>query len=336
MRSWWRRVSERRSAGDGGAPDGGARHPAGAGDWRRGRQFPVGRAGDRPAGTRDRHAGDGSAAGRGGAEPAVAQLGGTRDPRAGAGRLRRARARWLPPEPAPGSSAEPAPNPDLPRIGFVGAGRVGTALGVALRRAGWPVTAVASRDPGRRDRFVGLVPGAHGFAEGPAVLDEVDVVFVTVPDDAIAGVASQLRLYSGQAIVHTSGVLPASVLAPAMAAGTEAGSFHPLVAFADLDAALAALPGATVAIEGDEPLMPLLGDLAGALGARAVRRDGGRQAAPPCGGRAGGRWARRAPGRDRAAGGAAPASARRRPCARTVGWPARGWTMPRVSASARR
>ena len=44
-----------------------------------------------------------------------------------------------------------------PIIGIVGAGAVGTALGVALTRAGWPVHAVASRDPGRRERFRSLV-----------------------------------------------------------------------------------------------------------------------------------------------------------------------------------
>jgi len=133
------------------------------------------------------------------------------------------------------------------------------------------VTAVASRDPARREAFVALVPGAKGFEAPHAVVDESDLLFVTVPDDAIADVAAGIRLYSGQAIVHTSGALPAAVLAPAMAAGTEAGSFHPLVAFADLDAALAALPGATVAIEGDEGLLPLLSDLAAATGARPVR-----------------------------------------------------------------
>ncbi len=184
-----------------------------------------------------------------------------------------ARAPESPPTPGavPAPGGVPEPGEHLPRLGFVGAGRVGTALGVALRRAGWPVPAVASRDPERRDRFVALVPGARAYAEPQAVLDQVDLVFLAVPDDAVVEVAAQMRLYSGQAIVHTSGVLPSSVLAPAMAAGTEAGSFHPLVAFADLDAALAALPGSMIAIEGDEPLLPLLADLAEALGARPVR-----------------------------------------------------------------
>ncbi|HEY5630159.1 MAG TPA: 2-dehydropantoate 2-reductase N-terminal domain-containing protein, partial [Candidatus Limnocylindrales bacterium] len=50
-----------------------------------------------------------------------------------------------------------------PVVGIVGAGAVGTALGVALSRAGWPVAAVASRDEARRERFRSLVPGARGF-----------------------------------------------------------------------------------------------------------------------------------------------------------------------------
>ena len=103
------------------------------------------------------------------------------------------------------------------------------------------------------------------------MLDDVDVAFLTVPDDAIAGVAARLRLYSGQALVHTSGLLPASVLEPARAAGTMIGSFHPLVAFADADRALADLRAAVIALEGDEPLVAMLAELAEALGAQPVR-----------------------------------------------------------------
>ena len=158
-----------------------------------------------------------------------------------------------------------------PVIGIVGAGAVGTALGVALSRAGWRVGAVASRDPERRARFRSLVPGSRAFPEAAAVLDECHLALLAVPDDALAGIAATLRLYSGQAIVHTSGLHGADVLAPALAAGTSAGSFHPLVAFADLDRALAALPGATVAIEGDETLLDLLAEMATSLGATPVR-----------------------------------------------------------------
>jgi predicted short-subunit dehydrogenase-like oxidoreductase (DUF2520 family) len=166
-----------------------------------------------------------------------------------------------------------------PVIGIVGAGAVGTALGVALSQAGWQVGAVASRDPGRRERFRSLVPGARGFAEATALLDEVELVVLAVPDDALAGLAGRLHLYSGQAMVHTSGALGAEVLEPAMAAGTQVGAFHPLVAFADVELAVAALRGATVAIEGDDQLAELLARMADAIGATPVRLAPGTKAA---------------------------------------------------------
>ncbi len=161
---------------------------------------------------------------------------------------------------------------DHPAVGIAGAGAVGTALAVAVSRAGWPVVAVASRDAARRERVRGLVPGVRVFAEANALLDESELVILAVPDDAIAGVAGSLRLYGGQALVHTSGLLGAEALAGAMAAGTFAGSFHPLVSItADVERAVADLRGATVAIEGDEALLGLLADLAEAIGAVPAR-----------------------------------------------------------------
>jgi len=148
---------------------------------------------------------------------------------------------------------------------------VGCALGVAFDRAGWPVTRVATRDGVREARFLELVPGAHAVSSVAAIADNVDLVFVTVPDDAIADVATTLRLYAGQAAVHTSGALGSAVLEPARAAGTQLGSFHPMVAFANQEAAVAALSGATIAVEGDPELVAMLGHLATDIGAQPVR-----------------------------------------------------------------
>lgn len=166
-----------------------------------------------------------------------------------------------------------------PVIGIVGAGAVGTALGVALNRAGWPIHAVASRDPGRRDRFRSLVDVTRVFVDPEPILDEVELIILAVPDDALASLAGSLRMYSGQAMIHTSGALGAEVLAPAMAAGTQIGAFHPLVAFADTERAVAAIHGATVAIEGDDQLAALLADMAEAIGAIPVRLAPGSKSA---------------------------------------------------------
>jgi predicted short-subunit dehydrogenase-like oxidoreductase (DUF2520 family) len=182
--------------------------------------------------------------------------------------------------------AEPHSHPHVrsesgepPVIGIVGAGAVGTALGVALTRAGWPIHAVASRDPGRRERFRSLVAGARPFADAQPLVEEVELILLAVPDDAIRSVAGSLHMYGGQAMVHTSGLLGADALAPAMAAGTQVGSFHPLVAFADLELAVAALHGATIAIEGDDQLLDLLARMTEVLGATPVRLAPGSKAA---------------------------------------------------------
>jgi len=158
-----------------------------------------------------------------------------------------------------------------PVIGIVGAGAVGTALGVALSRAGWPIHAVASRDPGRRERFRSLVEVNRAFIDPEPLVEEVELIILAVPDDVVAPLAGTLRMYSGQAMIHTSGALGADALASAMAAGTQVGSFHPLVAFADTERAVAALHGATVAIEADDQLAAMLAAMAEAIGATPVR-----------------------------------------------------------------
>jgi predicted short-subunit dehydrogenase-like oxidoreductase (DUF2520 family) len=160
----------------------------------------------------------------------------------------------------------------VPAVGIVGAGPVGIALGVAISRAGWRVTAVASRDSGRRERFTGLVPGASAFTEPAATLDVAELVILAVPDDAVTAVVEPMRLRKGQTLVHTSGVLGAEVLAPALVAGSHIGAFHPLVSFtSDVEGSVAGLRGATIAIEGEATAVRLLSDLAGAIGGVAIR-----------------------------------------------------------------
>ena len=173
-----------------------------------------------------------------------------------------------PPHAHPHQHTEPG---EPPVIGIVGAGAVGTALGVALSRAGWPIHAVASRDASRRARFRALVDVDRAFIDPEPLVEEVELIILAVPDDAIAPLAGTFRLYSGQAMIHTSGALGAEVLAPAKAAGTQIGSFHPLVAFADTERAVADLHGATVAIEADDPLAALLAAMAEAIGSTPVR-----------------------------------------------------------------
>lgn len=160
--------------------------------------------------------------------------------------------------------------PERPRIAFIGAGRVAGALARGLARAGFPVVAVASRSARSAAALAAAVPGCRAVRDLQAAVDVADLVFLTVPDDSIAGVAGAVTWRTGVGAVHASGAAEMGVLAPAAALGARVGGFHPLQNFSDPDVALAGLPGCAVAIEADEPLAGILDSLALALGMRPI------------------------------------------------------------------
>jgi predicted short-subunit dehydrogenase-like oxidoreductase (DUF2520 family) len=145
------------------------------------------------------------------------------------------------------------------RLGFVGAGRVGKGLSLALARCGYAIGGVASRSRG----------------DAQKVVDASDIVFLTVPDNAIAPVCESLR-WRGQAAVHCSGAAEISLL---KAAGASIGGLHPLVMFADPEVAARNIAGAAIAVEADEPLSSRLKVMVQALGARLLVIPPGARAA---------------------------------------------------------
>ncbi len=79
-------------------------------------------------------------------------------------------------------------NRDLPRLGFIGAGTVATALAVALHGKGYPVVAVASRSFSSAQRLAELVSDCEPCLEKQKVIDCADVIFITTPADVISHV----------------------------------------------------------------------------------------------------------------------------------------------------
>lgn len=159
----------------------------------------------------------------------------------------------------------------FPDISFIGAGRLATGLALASTRAGLKVAAVASRSPGSAERLAARIPGCAPMSAQQAA-DRAGLVFVTTPDDAIAGVAASLRWRAGQSVIHCSGATEVAALAPAAAAGAYIGGFHPMQAFTDPEAALASLPGCTISIESDQAgLAEMLEALAAGMQCRSIR-----------------------------------------------------------------
>jgi len=151
------------------------------------------------------------------------------------------------------------------KIGFIGAGTVGTALAVRLSSEGYPVIAVSSRSQASARKLAQAVSGCQAFDNKQDVADAAELVFITTPDDAIASVASEVQWHSGQSVVHCSGALSTDILESAKKLGAQVGAFHPLQTFASVKQAIENIPGSTFAVEAEEPLLSTLKDMATAL-----------------------------------------------------------------------
>jgi len=161
-------------------------------------------------------------------------------------------------------------------LGFIGAGRVGTGLASGFARAGMNVVAIASRTSASAQKLAKRVRGARACAP-QEVADRADIAFLTVPDDAIEGLASSLRWRKGAACVHCSGAADLDVLKKAVADGALAGGFHPLHMFGEAGEPAGALAGCAIALTGPDALVQRLARLARALDARPLRLpEGGR------------------------------------------------------------
>jgi predicted short-subunit dehydrogenase-like oxidoreductase (DUF2520 family) len=171
--------------------------------------------------------------------------------------------------------------PALPRLGFIGAGRLARCLAAGFARAGYPIAAVCARSPDSARRLAQALPQCRAVADPQAVVDTSELVFLAVPDDSIGTIANPLRFNAAQgcaaALVHCSGATSVEVLAAAGAQGAAIGGFHPLFLFSGDAADLQRIAGCSVTIEGPEALREVLGALARALGCEVLALPSGQR-----------------------------------------------------------
>jgi predicted short-subunit dehydrogenase-like oxidoreductase (DUF2520 family) len=167
------------------------------------------------------------------------------------------------------SSARPA----RLRVGVVGAGRVGSTLGAALRRAGHDVVAASAVSAASRARVAAMLPEAQ-ILPPDEVIAAADFVLLSVPDDAlrplVAGLADTGAWREGQLVAHTSGAQGITVLDPAAARGVLALALHPVMTFAGRPEDLERLLGATFGVTAPDELRPVAESLVVEMGGEPV------------------------------------------------------------------
>jgi predicted short-subunit dehydrogenase-like oxidoreductase (DUF2520 family) len=169
-------------------------------------------------------------------------------------------------------------------LSIIGAGRLGTALGLALGRRGWTIDLVVSRNQAGARGAVKIL----GTGE-PLGFDEVKyypastLILITTPDDEIEATSERLSALApgehGRGIVlHTSGALSSDVLNSLRDAGAAVGSMHPLLSVSDPVTGADELSQAWFCVEGDGAAEELAVSIVELLGARSFRVESSEKA----------------------------------------------------------
>lgn len=112
---------------------------------------------------------------------------------------------------------------------------MGTALAEALVKAGYPILGVLDKDSGKARkaaRLARVFQNPSGMEDLPL---ETTLIFICVPDDAIADTATKLASAvawtSDTLAVHTSGLRTSEVLQPFKEKKVQTASMHPCLSF---------------------------------------------------------------------------------------------------------
>jgi predicted short-subunit dehydrogenase-like oxidoreductase (DUF2520 family) len=171
------------------------------------------------------------------------------------------------------NSSIPGEHPARLRVGVVGAGRVGTALAVALGRAGHEVVAVSAVSDASVRRIEQRLPGVS-IARPPEVVASADLVLMTVPDDVLPGLVSGLAAtgaaVEGRLIAHASGRHGLGVLDPVTAAGALPLALHPVMTFTGRPDDIDRLAGISFGVTAPDPLRPVAEALVVEMGGEPV------------------------------------------------------------------
>lgn len=139
-------------------------------------------------------------------------------------------------------------------VTIIGAGRVGGALALSLRRESFRIDKIVIRDHAVPS-WGSLLDAGTAFLT-IADLDRVssDIVLITTQDPFIADVARELAdaIEHSPIVFHTSGSYPSSILEPLARKGCDTGSIHPLVSISKAELGPERFQGSYFCVEGTE------------------------------------------------------------------------------------
>ena len=137
-------------------------------------------------------------------------------------------------------------------IGFIGAGKVGFSLGKYLTERNVRVSGYYSRNP-QSSREAADFTNTRQYLNLRHLVEDSDVLFVAIPDSAIAQMWEQLKMLpiQNKVISHFSGSLSSAVFSDIERYHAYGYSIHPLFAINDKYESYKVISQAFFTIEGD-------------------------------------------------------------------------------------
>jgi len=161
-------------------------------------------------------------------------------------------------------------------IGFLGSGKVGSALGLFFKEHGLQITGYFSRTPESAVRAA-LLTQSQAYGKITDLITHSDVIFITVPDLAIESVAGQAadliqqlgpKLPALPCWIHTSGALSSQSLNQLSQLGCPVGSLHPLLSFGNANESASRLNQAFFSFEGCDDALSVMRQIMTATGSQ--------------------------------------------------------------------
>ena len=155
------------------------------------------------------------------------------------------------------------------KIGFIGAGKVGTSFGKFLINKDFNVVGYSSRGKINLEKTVKFT-NTKKISDNKELINECDLIFITVNDDNIKNVLDEsiksFEKLNNKSFIHMSGAHSSKLLISAYEKGAKVYSLHPLQSVSNIENAVKDFNNSVFSIESinneiDENIQKILGVL---------------------------------------------------------------------------
>ncbi|MDK2805501.1 DUF2520 domain-containing protein [Thermoanaerobacterium thermosaccharolyticum] len=162
------------------------------------------------------------------------------------------------------------------KVGFIGAGKIGTGLGILLSHSSIKVSGYLSRSVNSSLNASSLTNSA-AFSKYEDIINASDVIIISTKDDCIESIMEEIlkhkSIINNKIFVHLSGSISIDVLKPLKEYG-HTMVLHPVQTCPSIEAAVSLLPESYFTIEGDAIAANAGINIVKAIGAKPIVIDG--------------------------------------------------------------